>query len=339
MNAHVAKILQELLFFVGLVALSECLRRLLRRAKPESRVVEALLICSLVLGWYSVSITLVLLNKWVMTSWEGGLPFPLFYTMSHMMLKGCFALLYLLLSCQPLQLPRRGPCCGASLVGLMTALDVAASNMSFLFITVAFYTMLKSASLIFILVLGLLLQMEQCSLGIAGTVLLIAFGIFITSYGETEFNATGFWLVIGSELCAAVRWLATQKTLHSSGLSAMQTVLFMSPASSVTLAPIVAVRERHELKFLVTDPANPCRALLACLTCAAHFRSVLGYYPPVTAETVWCAVPNYRYYRWTVTKARGFTEKGTVTPCTSSPKADGCTCADYTDCMSGCLVE
>lgn len=25
----------------------------------------------------------------------------------------------------------------------------------------------------------------------------IAFGIFITSYGETEFNATGFWLVIG----------------------------------------------------------------------------------------------------------------------------------------------
>lgn len=30
------------------------------------------------------------------------------------------------------------------------------------------------------------------------------------------------------------------------------------------------------------------------------------------------------YYRWTVTKARGFTEKGTVTPCTSSPKADGC---------------
>eukprot|EP00434_Breviolum_minutum_P015764 symbB.v1.2.013888.t2/scaffold997.1/size145858/7 len=256
MNAHVAKILQELLFFVGLVALSECLRRLLRRAKPESRVVEALLICSLVLGWYSVSITLVLLNKWVMTSWEGGLPFPLFYTMSHMMLKGCFALLYLLLSCQPLQLPRRGPCCGASLVGLMTALDVAASNMSFLFITVAFYTMLKSASLIFILVLGLLLQMEQCSLGIAGTVLLIAFGIFITSYGETEFNATGFWLVIGSELCAAVRWLATQKTLHSSGLSAMQTVLFMSPASSVTLAPIVAVRERHELKFLVTDPAK-----------------------------------------------------------------------------------
>ena len=29
----------------------------------------------------------------------------------------------------------------------------------------------------------------------------IAFGIFITSYGETEFNATGFWLVIGEGGC------------------------------------------------------------------------------------------------------------------------------------------
>lgn len=250
MNSHVASILQELVFFLSLVCISETLRRLLRRAKPQSRAVEGLLICSLVLGWYSVSITLVLLNKWVMTSWKGGLPFPLLYTMSHMVLKGCFALSYLKVTCQPLGLPSRGACCGATLVGVMTALDVAASNMSFLFITVAFYTMLKSASLIFILVLGVLIRMEKCSFGIAGTVLLIALGIFMTSYGETEFDVQGFWLVISSELFAAMRWLATQKTLHASGLSAMQTVLFMSPASSLTLAPIVWWRERHKLKLL-----------------------------------------------------------------------------------------
>ena len=33
--------------------------------------------------------------------------------------------------------------------------------------------------------------------GLSLTASRIAFGIFITSYGETEFNATGFWLVIG----------------------------------------------------------------------------------------------------------------------------------------------
>ena len=41
------------------------------------------------------------------------------------------------------------------------------------------------------------------------------------------------------------------------------------------------------------------------------------------------------YYRWTVTKARGFTEKATLTPCTSSPKADGCHLAsDFGDVLS-----
>ncbi|CAJ1431374.1 unnamed protein product [Effrenium voratum] len=255
MNEHVAKILEELAFFLALVGVSECLRFLVRRGRPGSRAAEALGISSLVLGWYSVSITLVLLNKWVMMSWRGGLPFPLFYTMSHMVLKGCFALLYLLVSCDPPKPQRRSVCCGVSMVGVMTALDVAASNMSFLFISVAFYTMLKSASLIFILVLGVLLRMEPCSCGIAGTVLLIAAGIFITSYGESDFDARGFWLVLGSEVFAALRWLLTQRALHSSGLSAMQTVFYMSPASSLTLAPIVIWRERHELMALAEPGA------------------------------------------------------------------------------------
>ncbi|CAE7409507.1 SLC35C2 [Symbiodinium pilosum] len=200
-----------------------------------------------------VSITLVLLNKWVMKSWRGGLNFPLFYTMSHMILKGFFSFLYLALSCHPPGKQRRSVCCGVSLVGVMTALDVAASNMSFLFITVAFYTMLKSASLIFILVLGAILRIEQCSAGIAATVLLISVGIFITSYGETDFDLRGFWLVLGSEVFAALRWLATQRTLQSSGLTAMQTVFYMSPASSLTLAPIVWVREKDKLQILA-DP-------------------------------------------------------------------------------------
>eukprot|EP00913_Durusdinium_trenchii_P002518 g2328.t1 len=326
MNSHVASILQELVFFLSLVCISETLRRLLRRAKPQSRAVEGLLICSLVLGWYSVSITLVLLNKWVMTSWKGGLPFPLLYTMSHMVLKGCFALSYLKVTCQPLGLPSRGACCGATLVGVMTALDVAASNMSFLFITVAFYTMLKSASLIFILVLGVLIRMEKCSFGIAGTVLLIALGIFMTSYGETEFDVQGFWLVISSELFAAMRWLATQKTLHASGLSAMQTVLFMSPASSLTLAPIVWWRERHKLKLLAEPKELQQYILLVrALGCGG------------CGPNVWCTVPNYRYYRWTVIKARGYPISESL-DCSYSPKPDGCSCSVSSECLSGYCI-
>ncbi|CAE7568139.1 SLC35C2 [Symbiodinium natans] len=280
MNPHITSILEELGFFLALVCLSECTRRLVKRAKPDSRAAAALLISSLVLGvcifgalplselltgWYCVSITLVLLNKWVMKSWRGGLDFPLFYTMSHMVLKGCFSLLYLALSCHPPGKQRRSVCCGVSFVGVMTALDVAASNMSFLFITVAFYTMLKSASLIFILVLGAVLRIEKCSAGIAATVVLISIGIFITSYGETDFDLRGFWLVLGSEVFAALRWLATQKTLQSSGLTAMQTVFYMSPASSLTLAPFVWAREKEKLHVLAEPNAAGQYLLLVLL--------------------------------------------------------------------------
>ncbi|CAK9117597.1 unnamed protein product [Durusdinium trenchii] len=328
MNSHVASILQELVFFLSLVCISETLRRLLRRAKPQSRAVEGLLICSLVLG---VSITLVLLNKWVMTSWKGGLPFPLLYTMSHMVLKGCFALSYLKVTCQPLGLPSRGACCGATLVGVMTALDVAASNMSFLFITVAFYTMLKSASLIFILAAHSAFRTSHRSFGIAGTVLLIALGIFMTSYGETEFD------VQGSELFAAMRWLATQKTLHASGLSAMQTVLFMSPASSLTLAPIVWWRERHKLKLLAEVTSNIAMWSALALAAWAFLPPVLGNYPAITPEEVWCTVPNYRYYRWTVIKARGYPISESL-DCSYSPKPDGCSCSVSSECLSGYCI-
>lgn len=207
----------------------------------------------------------MLLNKWVMKSWRGGLNFPLFYTMSHMVLKGFFSFLYLVMSCHPPGKQRRSVCCGVSLVGVMTALDVAASNMSFQFITVAFYTMLKSASLIFILVFGAVLRIEQCSAGIAATVVLISIGIFITSYGETDFDIRGFWLVLGSEVFAALRWLATQKTLQSSGLSAMQTVFYMSPASSLTLAPFVWARERDKLHVLAEPDAAGQYFLLVLL--------------------------------------------------------------------------
>jgi len=265
MNADIAAILEELLFFLFLVCLSECARRLVKRSKPDSRAVQILLVASLVLGWYSVSITLVLLNKWVMKSWRGGLHFPLFYTMSHMVLKGFFSFLYLTMSCHAPGKQRRSVCCSVSMVGVMTALDVAASNMSFLFITVSFYTMLKSASLIFILVLGAVLRIEQCSAGIAGTVVLISLGIFLTSYGETEFDRRGFWLVLSSEVFAAMRWLLTQKTLHSSGLTAMQTVFYMSPASSLTLAPFIWLRERDELLVLGEPNAASHYLLLVLL--------------------------------------------------------------------------
>merc|ERR1712151_58730 len=80
--------------------------------------------------------------------------------------------------------------------------------------------------------------------------LLISFGIFLASYGEAAFNFIGFSLVIGSELTAALRWIATQIILDKSDLDAISTILYMSPASTSSLVPMIAMRESKELGVL-----------------------------------------------------------------------------------------
>uniref|UniRef100_A0A7S4PY21 Sugar phosphate transporter domain-containing protein n=1 Tax=Alexandrium monilatum TaxID=311494 RepID=A0A7S4PY21_9DINO len=260
--AVAARILSELGFFLCLVLISEAFRRIAQKHSPDSSLVQALLICSLVLAWYTISITLVLFNKWAVTSWgDGGLKFPIFYAMTHMMCKGIFSYAFQrCIWCKPLPLPSRRDLIGTSLVGAMTGLDVAASMMSFLYISVTFFTMLKSASLIFLMVLGVAVGIEPCSLKVGCPVLVIAGGILLTSYGEARFDTRGFTLVLASELFAAIRWIVTQMILQGGSLGSMVVVFYMSPASTLTLFPLAMLSESRELAVL-TDPATLARFL------------------------------------------------------------------------------
>lgn len=68
--------------------------------------------------------------------------------------------------------------------------------------------------------------------------------------------------------------------------------------------------------------------LVAVLSAALEFRS---------AGALLCEVPNYRYYRFTPTQARGFAASDSLT-CFTAPKPDGCLCIDETECLSGYCV-
>eukprot|EP00930_Biecheleria_cincta_P004749 TRINITY_DN105683_c0_g1_i1.p1 TRINITY_DN105683_c0_g1~~TRINITY_DN105683_c0_g1_i1.p1 ORF type:complete len:436 (+),score=44.03 TRINITY_DN105683_c0_g1_i1:50-1357(+) len=66
-------------------------------------------------------------------------------------------------------------------------------------------------------------------------------------------------------------------------------------------------------------------------------RARAQYAAPVASET-WCSVPNYRYYRWTPTKARGYQQSDTLTCALTTGKPDGCFCLSYAECRSGYCV-
>merc|ERR1712039_205537 len=139
----------------------------------------------------------------------------------------------------------------ASSIGVLVGLDVVASNLSFQYITVTFYVMVKASALVWILVFGSLANLEACSPQIIVTVLIISSGIFFSSYGEAEFNATGFGLVLASEIFAAARWVGTQALMSDTEIDSVTAVLYMSPGSTLSLLPLVLARERDEIAGLL----------------------------------------------------------------------------------------
>mmetsp|Transcript_53257 Transcript_53257/g.95580 ORF Transcript_53257/g.95580 Transcript_53257/m.95580 type:complete len:400 (-) Transcript_53257:56-1255(-) len=238
----VHKILLEMMFFIALLVICELNRYVLQRRGASQNLLKALLVCSLVLGWYAVSVTLILFNKWVLTA---GLTCPTFYTDSHMCLKGLLALAYYVVASGE-AIPRLPAklFLGLSLAGAFASLDIMCSNLSLLSISTSLYTLFKSCSLMFVLVFGVITFVEPISVPIVTTVTLVSVGMFLMLDTDTAFNATGIGLVLSSEVFAALRWIVTQ-VLVQHEVSAMAAVLYMSPAATLTLVPVWIVREPH----------------------------------------------------------------------------------------------
>lgn len=266
-------ILLEMAFLLGLLLLCEANRLVLKSRGASQTLLRAFLVCSLVLAWYSVSITLILFNKWVLTA---GLQCPVFYTTSHMCLKGLLALAYYtVVPGQNLPAVSGQLFVGLSLVGAFASLDIACSNLSLITITTSFYTFLKSSSLIFVLIFGVITLVEPISMPIVTTVLLVSVGTFLMAYGEETMEWRGAALVLASEVFAALRWIVTQVLVQKHEVSAMAAVLYMSPAATLTLVPLAMVREPDALHEVSTFVQEQGWLLVACVFFFPGFLSFL----------------------------------------------------------------
>ena len=136
-------------------------------------------------GWYLSSVTLTLFNKWILGYWVPSFQFPLAMTLCHMVLKGVIAATWICVRRVPLpHISLRDFLVQACPIGASTGLDIALSNLSFLFVTVSFYTMVKPLGLLFTLLLAFLLRLETPSAGLIATVLAIFVGVLLASLGQ-----------------------------------------------------------------------------------------------------------------------------------------------------------
>lgn len=218
-----------------------------------------------IIGWYVFSLTISLYNKWMFDKSKLNLPFPILITSFHQLLLSILSFLTIWFkpTIRPQQenetqdklITRQGlkfylthilPCAMAS------AGDIGSGNMSFRFITLTTYTMVKSSSIAFVLLFGVICRLEKFSLNLLGIVLLMSFGVMLmvdndksqtNDDGKEEEDShfyLGFSLVLMSSCMSGLRWVFTQLLLHKNNESKgkknpIVTIYQLSPPMFVVL--------------------------------------------------------------------------------------------------------
>ena len=176
-------------------------------------------------SWFLLSASLALYNKAIFS--KKGFPAPLLYTSCQFFMQWVLANAGLqwpaLFNEQDKRFVTRGrPIIPTDSwmrtiapVGFFMGLDIGLSNISLVYITVSFYTLTKTTSLIFTLFVSFITGIEKFSWTLTGIVVTVMLGEAAAVIGETQFNAIGFLICLSAAAVSAIRWVVAQKVMHS----------------------------------------------------------------------------------------------------------------------------
>ncbi|KAI8925469.1 triose-phosphate transporter family-domain-containing protein [Entophlyctis helioformis] len=201
-------------------------------------------------GWYTVSISLHIYNKWLFSRDHFNFPFPMMTTTIHttsQFILSAIVLQVFLPSLKPTSYPTRYdyltkvlPC------GIATGLDIGLSNSSLKSISLSFYTMVKSGAPVFILLFAYLFGLERPTLSMFGVISIIVAGVLIMVANETKFDAVGYTEAQVATVLSGLRWSLTQLLLKDVAFgmnNPLATNLFLAPIIAVSLVGAFTVLE------------------------------------------------------------------------------------------------
>ncbi|RHZ80635.1 hypothetical protein Glove_134g253 [Diversispora epigaea] len=193
---------------------------------------------SYILCWYFFSTALSFYNKHLMGKDYFNLNLPIFVSALHTgmhfvitfaMMKGYLSFIYK----KPEEkfvssnsyLNRVVPC------ALGAAFEICMANASLVFITLSFYTMIKSSTPVWVLMFAFIFRLEQPRMILVFLISIISIGVVMTVFGETQFNLIGFLLVLGASIISGLRWSLTQMLLQKEEAmnNPIATLYYLSP--------------------------------------------------------------------------------------------------------------
>eukprot|EP00287_Rhodomonas_sp_CCMP768_P020361 CAMPEP_0202810958 /NCGR_PEP_ID=MMETSP1389-20130828/2953_1 /ASSEMBLY_ACC=CAM_ASM_000865 /TAXON_ID=302021 /ORGANISM="Rhodomonas sp., Strain CCMP768" /LENGTH=303 /DNA_ID=CAMNT_0049481987 /DNA_START=316 /DNA_END=1224 /DNA_ORIENTATION=- len=155
-------------------------------------------------------------------------------------------------------------------VGVFVGVDIALTNSSFLYVSIPFIEMVKSACPLWVLMLSLTLGIEKFSYSLIVIMITISGGLCLSVYGEAKFDMTGFVMCLTASVLAACRLVASHTLLHHAGddrMDSMQMLAVMAPVSGTVMAVPALIMEVDEIRKsrFASDPQLQKDATLAVL--------------------------------------------------------------------------
>lgn len=196
-----------------------------------------------ILFWYTISLSLTAVNKYLFDILN--LNFPVTVTFIH------FAFVSLLLRigfaycmCFPNmpQIDLRGYVTFIIPIGLLTATDIALTNISYTMVSISVITVMKSSICAVTYFLCILFGLETFSYMLTGIVLMIVVSISATVPSMEIHDYWGPALLAVAVLGASLRWVIVHHQLQRSNYRPMELMVLTQPIATVFMAiPTVAI--------------------------------------------------------------------------------------------------
>ncbi|KAK3828516.1 MAG: triose-phosphate transporter family-domain-containing protein [Benniella sp.] len=137
------------------------------------------------------------------------------------------------------------------------------ANASLMYITLSFYTMIKSSTPIWVLIFAFFFRLEKPRMSLILIIGVIVVGVVLTVAGETQFDLTGFILVLSAAVMSGLRWSLTQMLLQKDQLgmdNPVATLYYISPIMFVIMSILSLVIEDPFVQFASSEFFNDFRS-------------------------------------------------------------------------------
>ncbi|KAK5662787.1 hypothetical protein OQA88_6196 [Cercophora sp. LCS_1] len=211
-------------------------------------------------SWIFFSNSTILFNKWLIDN--RGFKYPAILTCWHLVFATLATQILartttLLDGRKTVQMTGRTYLRAIVPIGLLYSASLVCSNMVYLYLSVAFIQMLKSAAPVAVLLTAWAWRVEQPSLKRFLNVLVIVAGVALASYGEIAFSMTGFLYQVGGIVFEAMRLIMIQVLLSGEGqkMDPLVSLYYYAPVCAVMNIFIAGMAEAHSF-----NPADIAKA-------------------------------------------------------------------------------